>query len=355
MASSYYWLLSSSKILGERLRRIKIGITHLLWNLSLLVNIKVISCHVHVTDCYQRSAHIYTNSTTLIGVVVLVIVAYVANIGWCTSCCLQVLNTLPKLTWVWCLLFRLSLVSQICFVVIAVCGQLTLRWISILVHIYTWIHLFGLLRSNCSSLGGSWIITLSRCSSHLMPFTLSWALDSIWLRVCTNLRDLIVCLTWCTISKGLANTKLLLKVLLGLLSYQFPSLWSASASHWRSTVDNVPRIITIGYGPIFLITWFICKSINHRLLSRTHLMRIHSWSHLSSTSVIFSVTGCNLIIFHWFCPLILTILQLNYLVTLTSILFWIVLHTLVAFNQILLLLAVQWWWILWSLWSTWSP
>lgn len=356
MTTCSSWLLSGCKILGECLSRIKIGIAHLLWNLTtLLVNVEVVGCHVHVADRNQRGTHINANSTALVSMVILVVVANVADVGWSSSSCLQILHALAKLGWIWCLLLRLSLVGQIRFIAIAVCGQFALRWISILIYIDTRVHLFGLFRSNGSTLGARCIIWLSLCPSHLVSFALSWALNPIGLWVCPNLWDLIVCLSRCAISKGLTYTKLLFEVLLGLLSYQFPSLWSARTTHWRSTIRNVPRIITIGDSSIFRITWLICQCINHRLLSRSHLMLVHSWSHLSGTCLNFSCTRCDLVIFHWLCSLILTIFQLNDLVTLTAILLLIVLNTFVALYQILLLLAIQWGWVLWSLRLIHSP
>lgn len=49
VASSSTRLLRLSQVLGKRLRRIKISIVHLLWNLAaLLVDIEIIRSHIHI-------------------------------------------------------------------------------------------------------------------------------------------------------------------------------------------------------------------------------------------------------------------------------------------------------------------
>lgn len=57
-----------------------------------------------------------------------------------------------------------------------------------------------------------------------MPLTLPRALDTICLRIGADLWNLVVALARRAVSEGLADAKLLLEVLLGLLSYQFSPL-----------------------------------------------------------------------------------------------------------------------------------
>lgn len=109
------------QIFWKSLSRIKVGIVHFLWYFaSLLVNVKVIGGHVHITDRNQRSTHINSNCAAFISVVILVavrnvaciIVADIADICRGSRCSLQVLDTLSKFaTWIRRLLLRLTLMS----------------------------------------------------------------------------------------------------------------------------------------------------------------------------------------------------------------------------------------------------
>ena len=67
-------------------------------------------------------------------------------------------------------------------------------------------------------------------------------------------------------------------------------------------------------------------------------MLVHTaWPELSTSCVIVPIAG-HLVIFHRFGSLLLMrILQLDDLVTLATVLLLVILNTLVAFNQVLLL------------------
>ena len=188
--------------------------------------------------------------------VVLVVLAHVAHISRRPCRRLQVLDTLAELARIGRLLLRLTLVRQIRLIVISR-RQLALRWVPVLVHIDARVHLLCLLRGDGSSLGTSCCVSICTTTCHLVPLTLPRALNPIWLRVGADLRNLVVALSWCAISESLAHSKLLLEVFLGLLSYQFSSLWRTGASHRRATPLNIARIIAVCDGSILLILWFI--------------------------------------------------------------------------------------------------
>lgn len=141
------------------------------------MNVKVIGSHVHVADGDERCAHVYADHTALVPVIVLVVVAHVADVGGSPRSSLQILNTLAKLARVRRLLLRLSLMRQVRLIVVVRC-QLALRRNPIFVNINTRIHLLRLLGCDCSALRGTCLIAVG-IASHLVPLALARALYSI--------------------------------------------------------------------------------------------------------------------------------------------------------------------------------
>ena len=84
----------------------------------MLVNIKVIRSHVHIAHSNQRCAHVESDGTTLIRMIIFIIIAYIADIGGRPCRCLQVLDTLAEFAGIGRLLLWLTLMGQIRLIIV---------------------------------------------------------------------------------------------------------------------------------------------------------------------------------------------------------------------------------------------